>query len=98
MENKPKLLEEIDFLNGEYSQLNIKSLSFDEELTSLEVTKVDSITLTSQLDEFWEEINTLKINDSILEMFRSPSPTNIILDSSNFYTVWRDQKINKLLK
>ena len=98
MENKPKLLEEIDFLNGEYSQLNIKSLSFDEELTSLEVTKVDSITLTSQLDEFWEEINTLKINDSILEMFRSPPSTTIILDSSNFYTVWRDQKINKLLK
>ena len=98
MENKPKLLEEIDFLNGEYSQLNIKSLSFDEELTSLEVTKVDSITLTSQLDEFWEEINTLKINDSILEIFRSPSPTTIILDSSNFYTLWIDQKINELLK
>ena len=65
MDKNPKLLEEINFLNGEDSQLNIMSLTFDEELASLEVTKVDIITLTSQLYEVWEEIKTLKTKDHI---------------------------------
>ena len=85
-------------MNNEDSQLNFKTLSFDEELTSLEVAKVYVSTLTSQLDEVLEEIKTLKIKDNILEIFISPSPTTIILDSSNFYTLWIYQKINKLLK
>ena len=68
MEKKHKLQEEIKFLNGKDSQLNIKSLSFDEELVSLEVTKVDVITLTSQLDEVWEYMKTLNIKDDIRDV------------------------------
>ena len=68
MEKKTKVLKEINFVNGEDSQLNIKSLSFDEELVSLEVTKVDVITLTSQLDEVWEYMKTLNIKDDIRDV------------------------------